>query len=504
MKKVILSAFAMSLIALSSELYAQTEAVDDFLGLETEILPDLKGKQRFTSENFHSLESWNVPERKAIVDLPRPNKGQGYSIIPWAELEASEWLSIDRWLLERSVKDVTPDWKIRMRQSSHQELFGKVLQCRGTCHVYRGSEKASVQYLSRIYEGDELRTLKDSVAWIYLMDGSLIRVASDSSVSFLEINFGSKEVFVVGRLNQGHVFWHPRLKGTVVTDSAPETDSMMLPLQVREANEEFFRRKNFQAQTDEGHLGEIFLLDENALADQYRALRERMSENSAVITIPTRAMLISPAATLVAKEVDLDLAFVPGGKTYFKKRSSAQGEDCIALLRGYRATESNPIGDNSWYEVESNGRSLKRAEDVPGPVQILELLTKRIKSIELAREIWVRDFSVPIFRTLAAPKALALEHGYTLWSDGHEKRLEFLLEYTRRIETTNLRSMENLLTKIEGAGQKVYREPTEELYRASLNHYLLGLKSRYDKKKMRVREMNDLQYYVWILRNGKF
>jgi hypothetical protein len=50
----------------------------------------------------------------------------------------------------------------------------------------------------------------------------------------------------------------------------------------------------------------------------------------------------------------------------------------------------------------------------------------------------------------------------------------------------------------------VKKELSEDNYRASLNHYLLGLKSRYDGKKMRVREMNDLQYYVWILKNGKW
>jgi predicted metalloprotease len=78
------------------------------------------------------------------------------------------------------------------------------------------------------------------------------------------------------------------------------------------------------------------------------------------------------------------------------------------------------------------------------------------------------------------------------------------VEYTRRVETTNLRSLENLLTKLEDKGEKVRRDLSEDHYRSSLNHYLLGLKSRYDNKKMRVREMNDLQYYVWILRNGKF
>jgi hypothetical protein len=57
---------------------------------------------------------------------------------------------------------------------------------------------------------------------------------------------------------------------------------------------------------------------------------------------------------------------------------------------------------------------------------------------------------------------------------------------------------------MEESGKKINSDISEEHYRKSLNHYLLSLKSRYDNKKMRVREMSDVQYYVWILRNGKF
>ena len=42
MKKLIYSAFAMSLTLISLEAFSQAESVDDFLGLEMEILPDLQ------------------------------------------------------------------------------------------------------------------------------------------------------------------------------------------------------------------------------------------------------------------------------------------------------------------------------------------------------------------------------------------------------------------------------------------------------------------------------
>ncbi len=505
MKKLFWSAFAMSLILLSPQSFAQTEAVDDFLGLESEILPDLKGEQRFTAPDLHEKESWNVPEKNIIIDLAQPNKGQGHSIIPWSTQDPEDFLSINTWLIERSVKDVTPDWKIRLRQADLKELSGKLLQCIGTCDIYRGSNKASGQHLSRLLEGDELKTGKDSVAWVYMMDGSLMRLSPETSVSINEFNVGKTEIFILARLNQGHVFWHPRNKKEMVPEFSPETDSVSLPLMVRAANQQAFERKIFQAQKDEGHLSEIMILDDKAVVDQFKALNQLKNENNPGVVLGSKLMMVTPNSTIVAKDVSFDYLYLPGGKGYFKKRSTEVGEEFSLYLRGYAETQVNTISEASWHVVDDTGRTfIPISMDAPGILQVTELLTKRIKTIELAREIWVKEFTLPVMAATKDSEALARDYGYTLWGDEASKRLDFLVEYTRRIETTNLRSIENLLTKLESNGEKSRRDLSEDHYRASLNHYLLGLKSRYDNRKMRVREMNDLQYYVWILKNGKF
>ena len=101
------------------------------------------------------------------------------------------------------------------------------------------------------------------------------------------------------------------------------------------------------------------------------------------------------------------------------------------------------------------------------------------------------------------PKQLAITHGYSLWDETLDQRYAFLLEYTRRMETTNLRSMDNLIKKLEGSGESIQKEMSDSHYKVALNFYLRDLKTRYMSDKMQVREMNDLQYYVWILRHGK-
>ncbi len=505
MKKLFWSAFAMSLILLSPRCFAQTEAVDDFLGLESEILPDLKGEQRFTAPDLHEKESWNVPEKNIIIDLAQPNKGQGYSIIPWATQDPEDFLSINTWLVERSIKDVTPDWKIRLRQAELKELSGKILQCIGSCDIYRGSNKATGQHLSRLVEGDELKTGKDSVAWVYMLDGSLLRLSPETSVSFHEFNVGKTEIFILTRLNQGHIFWHPRNKKEVIPDLAPETDSVSLPLLVRGANQQAFERKIFQNQKDEGHLSEMMALDENEILDQFKAINQLKNENNPGTTLTTRLMMVAPNSTIVARDVSFDYFYLPGGKGYFKKRATEVGEEFSLYLRGYTATQVNTVAETSWHVVDESGRYfIPITDDAPGVLQVTELLTKRIKTIELAREIWMKEFTLPFMAASKDSEVIARDYGYTLWGDEATKRFDFLVEYTRRIETTNLRSLENLLVKLENNGEKSRRDLSEDHYRASLNHYLLGLKSRYDNRKMRVREMNDLQYYVWILKNGKF
>lgn len=249
-------------------------------------------------------------------------------------------------------------------------------------------------------------------------------------------------------------------------------------------------------------LQEILELDENAVKAQVLRLNEVKKENNQVGKIKTRFVLITPNATIVSQDSTFDALYLVGGSSYFKRRTLE--EKAFSLqLRGYASAEIFSVDEASWYEVEGGGKSYQKLSDAPGHLQILELLTRRVKSIELAREIWFKEFSKPIIDAVNDPRKLAVDQGYTLWGSELTKRYQFILEYARRVETTQLRSIENLLERIEEKGSKGRQVLSDDPYRKSLNHYLLGLKSRYDKKNLRVREMSDLQYYVWILKDGK-
>lgn len=501
MNRLKYSAFAMSLMMLANFAFAQGRVELDFLGLESEITPSLEGSQKFTPDNLFDALDWNTKAKKLELDKA-PLKGQTFSLIPWDELDPEEWLDISQWIVERSLKDKMPDWQMRLRDDRHHELVGKMLRCRGICKIYRGTRAASGQYLSRINEGDEIVTDKDSAAWIFLADGTLVRISSETSVSFLEINLSKENIFYLMRLNSGEIFYHPRTISEFKNEEGPETDAISLPLMMKEANQSYFERKIYQAQDDFGQLFEITNLDDRAIKEQIDEINRLRQKNNQMIP-KAHLLIVTPNSNLSSTGVSFNLIHNSGNKTYFKKRFQSEDGKLSISLRGYNDTSESEIIDEQWHMVSPDGRNQDIVTEPYGELQVSELITKRIKTIELAREIWFESITLPLMNKLDHPKELATLFGYNIWSQDLKKREDFLKEFTRRIETTHLRTTEHLFEKMRLNGVELKKELTNEHYVASLNYYLKSLKTRYHQKQLKVKGMTELQYYVWVLKNAK-
>jgi hypothetical protein len=236
---------------------------------------------------------------------------------------------------------------------------------------------------------------------------------------------------------------------------------------------------------------------------QLEAGRKIWDQNNSLNLPATNMMMITPNGTFFSHRVKFDLLYNIGGEAHFKQRTLSGGYAKFQA-RGYLNTETRDFESEKWHKISANGREISLNPEPSADLQILELMTKRIRTIELAREIWIQKYSRELMSSLNNNKKLGIEFGYDGWpADKIYRRTAFLYEYSRRIETTHLKSIDNLVVKLESKGELFNRSPSHILYRAPLNHYLLGLKSRYSNKQMQVREMNDLQYYVWILKNGK-
>src|SRR5680860_549224 len=103
------------------------------------------------------------------------------------------------------------------------------------------------------------------------------------------------------------------------------------------------------------------------------------------------------------------MVYVPGGKAWFKKRNG--GNDVFLHRRGYNFTDLITAFTNDWHVVESDGRIFSLEESPSAHLQVLELLTRRIKTIELAREKWISEFTLPVLGALTDPKKMAQEYG---------------------------------------------------------------------------------------------
>ena len=498
--KLILSAFAVSLLSPNFSAYGEKR---EFLGLESELLPLLPGEGRFTRSNLHQDENWNVKEQE-VIRPSLPLKGQKYSTIQWENIDPDKWMNFDIWKSERELKDNLLEWQLRIRHVTQNEHMGKVLHCTGECKYFRNSDFVNAVHLSRINEGDEFQTSKNSGAWIYLMDGSLLRIGPESSVTFQEINLGQDEILVYLRLNQGQIHWSPRANLQTPESSLPETDIFSLPLIVKEANQEFFELKLFRSQNDKQHLVEMLNLNQDAINLQIKELEDLRLKNNLKALPTTKVIAVTPQVSLIGKKTNFDLLHLPGHSTYFKRRTSHEGDEFQIALRGYTNTELVSISETSWYSMDKTGRNYEKVEDVPPELQLIELLTARVKTIELAREFWYEKYSASISNHISQKNAqqLASDYGYVLWSDDYLKRTSFLLDYSRRIETTYLRALDNLQLKLEKSGEVMGKGLDARFHEAALNEYLSYLKSRYSIKRTQVREMSDLQFYIWALKKG--
>lgn len=484
-------------------------AQSEELSLEEALLfKEIEGPQRFTSKDFHQKTDWKVEEKQAIVDT-QPLKGQTFSTIDWEGQDPKQWLDIDRWLADRAAKDSTPDWKIRIRLNTHKELIGKVLKCVGTCQSFRGIKPISIRHLSQIKEGDEIQTGKDSNLWIYLMDGSLIRLSPETSVSFNEINISKSEFFYQLRLNQGHFYWHRRVNEAVPLNAAPQTDQVSLPLMVREANIDFYEREVYQKQDDLQRF--LTMTEGNSKANEklFEKINEfKIAHKDKMKAFNGHVLVVSPNFSLDVMNTSFDAFYVPNDRGYFKRRDDIVSSEEIPrqfklLFRGYGNESVEDITHSNWVVMDAEGKSHAESSEPLPHLSILELVTKRIASLELAAEIWLGKYSMPVIESIADESKLAQVYGYRLWGEDLTQRLSFLHEYTRRVETTNLKSLDRLAKELSAKGEFRPLIIDEKFYVKALETYVKSMKHQSNEKAQQRRLMNDLQFYAWILKHDK-
>ncbi len=396
-------------------------------------------------------------------------KKQKRSLIDWENLDAQSWLDFDAWKLRTESIAKSPDWEQRLRERSLVESVGTVLSCVGECRVYRGSGHHKALYRTKVLEGDEIETEANSYIWIALIDGTMVRLSPQSSITFREVNLGLTQNFLHARFNHGNILWLARTPFQYAQSELRETDSLFLPLDFYEANPETKEVDIFGAENNDDILYEL-LVGTSVVPKQISRLNKLIESNNQALRLkPTTSLIVMGNGSIFGDNLALEAIVIPGKESLFKLRELSQlgveGEDPTYVYnradfyyRGYENTQSSPISLGEWNSVDARGRIMSRAMET-SLMHMGEFLTSKIYTLNVARELWLeREFSFA--HNQRDPLALATNQGYRLWEiqknkegiTDLEEREQWILDYSRRIETSNLKTASLFRERIEARG----------------------------------------------------
>ncbi|MBT4791443.1 MAG: hypothetical protein HON90_07720 [Halobacteriovoraceae bacterium] len=434
-------------------------------------------------------------------------KGQSRETTQWATLKDYEWFDFKLWAKDRDIKDKDLVWKKRIRDLTNAELVGRVLKCVGVCTSYRGSKENLAEFQTNLREGDEFKTDPDSFAWILLIDGSILRVSSKSSVTLQEINLSREKSFVILRVNQGQIQFQSRLMGEFEKLNQPESDLGFNPFQVLQANREYYSIHEYRKMNKDERV-RYAIAKHPGYDSQYDKLNQLMKKNDKLFeNRDTHFFIYSPNISIEGVNTNVSLFYEPNGVSYFRLDDSYKyfnkKDFRISFnkvyFRGHQNLAEMEPDNKKWYQMDKTGSTISEEKSEKTPLLSASIaFLNRIPSIHLAREIWLEKYSFDFLKAQQTPRELAEMHGYRLWDftnkEEIKKRLYFVKEYTRRIETTNLISLRGLLQS------KKNEDFNPSYYAMSMRKHYNQVRNRYRSEKLKIREMSDTHYYLWTLK----
>ncbi len=451
-------------------------------------------------------------ELNPVVDIgPISYKNIKKSNFNWDKLDHEKLLSFKLWKEDIDEKALYPDWENTIRERKNKELIGHFYDCNGTCRIDRGESFFHPQFRSNLYEGDEVLTQKDSYAWIILLDGTMIRLAPYSSITLNELNIGTQENFLNARVNQGNIVWLSRLEQKYKLDNRKETDGLFFPMKLVEAGPRIDEFVYNEARI------EWFLDEPKTTEYQFERLNKEIEVNNKISKgKKTFAFIIMPNLTVMGYSPMVEIISILGGRSFIKLKTAEDlgidGEvenDLEYQLRGYENKEQQKMPKGEWQEIDEKGRIIRLADDISMKVAA-EILVSRIPSLNLAREFFFRDYAEILYRETYDRLVLAKIDGYRLWGsitpqenkkDDLYLRLEYLKEYFRRVETTNLLVAERFRERLKERGEASSKmEYGAYFFKKALEYYYTY--QPYSDKLDTGPELNSTKKIIWKRMHG--
>lgn len=474
----------------------------DLNQIEQEVLDNVGNIQ------FHE-DKWSVDSSKIDIEDAIYKQGVDRDLTDWDNLDVDKWVDIKTWMEERKIKDDNPRWRAIVRNSLTKEIMARVIKCIGVCTYFHGLSTTQASYQTIIREGDEFITEKDSYAWIAMMDGSLVRVSPKTSITFTEVNISKEKIFYLVRLNNGHLNWQTRLKGEFLAQDKPETDMSFFPLMLKDANREFYAIQEYRSKTEEEKLQ--FSIEKNpGHVSQYKALNEKINSKQREQTFKKdiELFIYSPNASFILKNSHISLFYAVNGKSFYNiskdiinfQNTDNRAQEATGLMRGFENTKSYSVEWDKWTQVSRDGQAISSLEKT-NQLETMDSFSMRIPTVHLAREAFVEKYSLDLLDPTVAVDKISSQYSYRVWDfvekDELKRRLSYVTEYIRRVETRNLINLEKLFKT------NTLEELDKSFYANAMRRHYEKLRFEYNKSHQSVREMTNNEYYLWMIRNAR-
>lgn len=399
------------------------------------------------------------------------------SLIEWQNLSPKGWLDFEKWKYHSDTKDKVSNWRAYVQYQKNREGVGVVVDCVGSCEVYRGLGKNRARFLSKIKEGDDIFVGKDSFLWVFLYDGSLVKISSKSSISIKEINISSSEIFFHLRLNFGHMSFLSRTGFQKKVDKKRETDALFSKIKMYGAN-------TWEKQVPTAMYKDVLdPVDDSYQKDKVDHLNSIIDTNKQIKMLDTYLFLVLPNGTIFTSNPQIEAVSLLGGESYFLDKSfeeinedkNRENRSRKVFFRGHQNQRTKDFDLGKWYKFDSFGRSIEEVSN--NKLFPLRFLTRKITTLNVGRELLFNKYGRE-FHEHFDEEFTYVESNYRPWGKINEKksdlyqRLEFLKEYTRRVETTNMQQLKRLDLRLKERGKIILQDDIDTaLYSYGVDEY---------------------------------
>ena len=283
-----------------------------------------------------------------------------------------EQLSLKKWLERQRIIESGSGLIVKENLKVKKPILGKVIKCVSECMIFRGEFQIGVKAGNLIFQGDTLETVKDGRLWVYLVDGTVARLSSNTSISFSEFKFNEENMLFFIRHNYGEAYVLMRDFEKLPAQSGQESDLSFLPILSSRDMLKVFKADGY----------DLTSLRHRISRRKYNGVKSNYSHHIFFRgqKISSNILWVTPKGDYLAKEGEFHFIVGDLGSVRFWINT----DNPKVQLRGLKENDQD-VERKSWYVFGENGESIEKDKEGKEVGWPMRLMTKNISSILIRR-----------------------------------------------------------------------------------------------------------------------